>query len=178
MLRREEGFTLIELMVAIGLVAILMTMSVSALRSFWLERSLEASVDETVTQLRQTQGRAVGETHPLTYGLRFRPDSNTYSIVRFDPVDATNVGDDICEEVGNRTFEDGVVVDALAFSDASSDIMAACTTKLPGYLAGDDFLFFYARGSATPGSLTLLHTTLGDAETINVLPLTGRVTRS
>ena len=178
MRRRQEGFSLIELMVALGLAAILLTLSASTLRNFWLERSLEASVDETVTQLRQTQSRATGESHPLIYGLRFRPDSNAYSIVRFDPVDQTTLTDDICEEAGSRTFEDGVVVDSIAFGDGPSDLMSACSTAAAGYASGDDFIFFYARGSATAGTLSLRHTTTGDVMTLGVLPLTGRVTRS
>ena len=169
---------MIELMVALGLAAILLTLSASAIRNFWLGRALDASVDSTVTQLRQVQGRSVGETHPLTYGLRLRPNSNAYSIVRFNPRVATDPNDDVCEEVGTRTFEDGVVVSSMAFSDGSSAMMTACTTALPSYVAGDDFVFFYARGSATPGSLTLLHSTSGDSDVISVLPLTGRVIRS
>lgn len=178
MRRRQEGFTLIELMVAMGLAAILLTLSASTVRNFWLERSLEASVDETVTQLRQTQSRATGESHPLIYGIRFRANSNAYSIVRFNPLDQTTVVDDVCEEAGNRTFEDGVVVHAVAFDDGASDLMSACSTAASGYATGDDFVFFYARGSATAGTLSLRHSTTGDIKTIGVLPLTGRVTRS
>jgi type II secretion system protein H len=165
-MRREQGFTLIEALVVMLLASIVMTLAVQALRHYWLVQSLEQGEGEVISQLRQLQERAVSESHPLVYGARFKLNSSDWSIVRYNP-SATPTA---CTLENTLTFATGVKVSAANF-DAAPTI-----TGCPG--AGDSqykFVFFFARGTATGGQLTLTQPAIGRTRTITVTPLTGRV---
>jgi prepilin-type N-terminal cleavage/methylation domain-containing protein len=172
-LRKEEGFTFIEVLVTTVIFAVLLTLGASAFRHFWLERSLSDSAAELVSQLRQVQEQAVSETHPLVYGLRLKvapsysDESNLYSILSYNPDAAIGT---TCRERGTRRFESGVFVTDAEFTEPS------WIGECPGSSGLDNhFVFFYARGSATPGELTLEHTALDRTESVTVTAVTGRV---
>ncbi len=77
-MRREYGFTLIEVLATLVLMGILLGLSVPALRHFWLARALEGGADQVVSQLRQLQEEAISQSHPQVFGARFRPDSSQW----------------------------------------------------------------------------------------------------
>jgi prepilin-type N-terminal cleavage/methylation domain-containing protein len=166
--RSDAGFTLVELLVVITITGILLTLGASALRTYWLTQALEGSAEEIVSQLRQLQQRTDSESHPLVYGVRFEVGSSAWTIIRYDPSAALNK----CTTDGTRTFSDGVYVSAANFASPSNVNVTDCPNS------SQQFVFFYARGTATGGSLTLRHDITSDTETISVLPLTGRVRRT
>jgi hypothetical protein len=145
-----------------------LTLGASALRTYWLTQALEGSAEEIVSQLRQLQQRTDSESHPLVYGVRFEVGSSAWTIIRYDPSAALNK----CTTDGTRTFSDGVYVSAANFASPSNVNVTDCPNS------SQQFVFFYARGTATGGSLTLRHDITSDTETISVLPLTGRVRRT
>lgn len=176
---------MIELLVVMGLVAILMTLSAFALRHFWLVRALESGQDEVSTQLRRLQQRAVAETHPLVYGARFPQGGGpsvmrTWGLVRFNGNDLSTAADDTCQEFSTRELPDGVQVvsgSATAFDpDTLTDFCSQAITGVPGNPNNDRFVFFFARGNATGGQVTLQQAALdGRRRTVCVTPTTGRV---
>lgn len=173
-MRRQEGFTLIEILVAIALASVILTLGASALRSFWLVRSLEGGADGAVTQLRELQESAVSETHPIVFGAHFDVGTSDWRTVRYDPRLAPGSQ---CSIAGTRRFDTGVLVQSAAF-EADEAASAACIPLIPGS-TDTEFVFFFARGSATGGSLTLTHPSLGGRlKTVTVLPITGRVDES
>lgn len=175
MIRRQEGFTLIEILVALGLMAVLLTLSAGAARHFWLVRSLDAGAGATVTQLRGMQAQAAAESHPLVFGARFRAGSSEWGLVRFDPKSPTSSTDDECRQIGSRIFDAGVVVATVDFSDVVG-LTDTCRSQIPGATT-DEFALFYPRGTATPGSVALRQPVLGRTQTVTVTAVTGRVTR-
>jgi prepilin-type N-terminal cleavage/methylation domain-containing protein len=169
-MQREAGFTLIEMLVAMALSAILLTLGASALRNYWFVRSLHGAQDQSVTQLRDLQARVVSESHPLVFGLRFEPGQSDYSIVEYRP--ATTTSAEKCTET-DQSFDSGVVVKSAAFSTASG-ITAFCKGALGA--ATSQFVFFFARGTATEGNLVLEQPHLaGKSVKVTVTPITGRV---
>jgi prepilin-type N-terminal cleavage/methylation domain-containing protein len=170
---REGGFSLVELLVAMMLLGIMLTLSVFALRTFWLRRALDGSTKQATAQLRQLQQRAVAESHPLVYGARFTEDSDTYTLLKYNPADPTPPR---CTEMNTLTLEDGVEV-AAGTSFASSPYISSSQCGTVG--TGDHFVFFFARGTATGGTLKLTHEglvgTSRDTTMISVTNLTGRV---
>jgi prepilin-type N-terminal cleavage/methylation domain-containing protein len=165
---RSAGFTLVELLVVITITGILLTLGASALRTYWLTQALEGSAEEMVSQLRQLQQRTDSESHPLVYGVRFEVGSSAWTIIRYDPSAALNK----CNTDGTRTFSDGVYVSAADFDAPPNVNVSNCPSS------SQEFVFFYARGTSTGGSLTLRHDITSDTESISVLPLTGRVRRT
>lgn len=174
----ERGVTLAELLVVLGITALLVTIGAAAVRHYWLVRSLEGGADEVVTHLRRQQERAISESHPKIFGARFRLDSAEWGLVLFDPGPTP----DTCTQVDARRFNAGVIVSSdpalTSFATAVSDgvdVTAFCQSQT-GW-ANDRFVFFYPKGTATAGTLTLSLPSLGRTEQITVAALTGRVDR-
>ena len=164
--RNERGFTLIELLTALGLVAVLMTLGAGALRTYWLRQGLVRSSEVVVTEMRGAQQRAMAESHPVVYGLRFAPGSSDWSIVQFDPRKASNK----CIEVERHTFPTKVSVSAASFAGGGE----ATTTCRSALGSSSQLAFFFSRGTATAGSVTLRSPYVDSTKTVDVFGVTGR----
>ena len=171
----ERGFTLVEVLFVLALSSIVLSMGAFAVRNFWINRSVEGSADAVVSQLRQLQERTVSESHPLVYGARFKVGSSSWGLVQYDPK-GEGSADDSCKEVGTRQLEKGVVVKTVSFSDVAG-VTTLCRTAISG-AGSDQFIFFFARGSATEGSLVLEHPARTKTRTVSVSAITGRVSKS
>ena len=174
--RSESGFTLIELLITIGLMSILMTLAAFALRHFWFVRSLEGGKQQMITQLRQIHTRVGAASAPLVYGARFTAGSGEWDLVEYD----TSTPGAPCEPIREGTFDKelefdaGVVVSAADFASygttaGSNNITGPCLN------GATDIVWFFARGTATRGFVTIRQPILNRSETVCVAALTGRV---
>jgi prepilin-type N-terminal cleavage/methylation domain-containing protein len=167
----ERGFTLIEVLVAMALASILMTLGAFALRSYWINRSLEGSRAEVGSTMRQLQQQSVSESHPLVFGVRFTPGSGPtsatteWATLKYNP----NSSGPKCQVLQTNTFSTRVYVSAASFSPTSLDV-SNCTSG-----SGHAFVWFYARGTATAGSLTLSQPELDRELDVTVSGLTSRI---
>ena len=169
----EGGFTLLEVLIASVLMGIVLTLSVGALRHFWLVRALSGGTESVVTQLRSTQENAVSESYPVVYGVRFDVGTRNWYVLRYDPMNA-GAGDDTCTITERYSLESGVEIKTAAFmADAGITNFCKGTTAAPATAA---LAFFYPRGNATSGQLVLEHSGIGQTRTVSVAALTGRVT--
>ena len=77
---KKFGFTLIELMVVIGIVGIIMTFSTVNLLSLRNKSSLNSTVTQVIADIRQQQMKAMigNSSAPGYYGVHF--DGNTYTL--------------------------------------------------------------------------------------------------
>ena len=171
--RSEGGYTLVETMVVLMIVGLLLTLGVGALRQFWFHRALEGGADEVVAELRQLQVRSVSESHPLVYGAMFTKNEATWRFLQFDP-NGNGTADDSCTSFEKRSFNAQVTVGAATDFEIEPILTETCRTQL---LAGatDEFVFFYSRGTASPGSVVLESDVLDRSETITVGGLTSRI---
>jgi prepilin-type N-terminal cleavage/methylation domain-containing protein len=168
---REGGFSLVELLTATVLLGILLTLGAFALKTFWMRRALDGSTKQVTAQLRQMQQRAVAESHPLIYGAGFTEGSDTYTLLRYDPSAALTK----CTKIHTVDLEAGVkIAGGTSFASNPYITLSECPST-----AGDEFVFFFARGTATGGTLKLTHEGLvgksQDTTTIKVTNITGRV---
>ena len=175
-MRREEGFTLIELLAVCSITAILLTLGATAARHYWFTQSLKGAQDSIAAELAEVQERSRSQSHPIVYGLRLRPGSgpgvaSEVGVVRY------NYSSGSCTQVSTSRLDAGVYVDAASFTSVSPGPTASCRAGISGG-AADQFVFMFARGTATGGSLTLRHADIGNPRTVAVSQLTGRVTKS
>ena len=179
-MRRQGGYTLVELLVIMSITGVLLTLGATAVRNFYQRRALVSAQDEIVTQLRTVQQRVVAESNGRVYGARFRVDSSRWDTVRY--ITATNT----CSIVQRNSFEGGVEVSAVSFADSVSGLnlavaspagpIPACDALVAGT---DEFVFFLARGTGTPGNVTVINERLADrTRSVSVSELTGRVDES
>ena len=171
----QSGYTLLEVLVAMCLMGIILTISVGALRHFWLQRALNSGGENVLTQLRSTQENAVSESYPVVYGVRFDVGEDDWYVVRYDPMNA-GAGDDTCTVTESYALESKVKIDSASFTD-DVNITSFCRSAT-GSPATSAFVFFYPRGNATAGQVVLEHTGINKSVTIDVAALTGRVTKS
>jgi prepilin-type N-terminal cleavage/methylation domain-containing protein len=166
-MHREDGVSLIELLTTLALASVLVAFSALALRHYWFVQSLEKASDQVVTELRAAQQRVNAESHPVVYGVRFDPGSATWGVVQYDPRKSSNK----CISVGTRSLEGAVEIKAAGFT-GGGDAETSCSSALG---ADNEFAFFYARGSATPGSVTVESQQTGGTKVVDVAGVTGRV---
>lgn len=169
MMKREEGFSLIELLTVVAIMAILFTLGAFAVRHFWFVRSLEGGKQEMITQLRQIQQRVGAASAPLVYGARFTVGSGEWDLVEYDTSTGTT-----CKPISEGTFDKTIEFDAgVIVSDADFVTYEATPACLVG--GATDIVWFFARGTATRGSVTIHQPLLNRSETVCVAALTGRV---
>ena len=163
----DGGFTLVELLVVMSLSGILLTLSAIAVRHYSFEQGLEQSQQEVITEFRSAQARAMAESHPLVYGVRFEEGSKEWGLVQYDPRKSSGK----CTEVEVFSFEHGVILQGAEFASAGTPT-TECQSDVS---ASSDYAFFFPRGSATAGTVTLTSERL-DWETlvVEVRGLTGR----
>jgi prepilin-type N-terminal cleavage/methylation domain-containing protein len=167
---RQDGFTLVEVLTAMVLATVLMTLAATALRTYWLNRSVLAARAEVVAEMRRVQAQAVSESHPLSFGIRVKVGSSDWDVVRYDPgTDLASVADDTCTSTP-RKFSTGVVVSAASFDPPPGITVSKCPQA-----SGSAFAFFYARGTATAGDLTVRQPAVSRTESLRVIGLTGKV---
>ena len=177
-MRDQRGFTLIEVLVAAALVVVMIGLSTTALRRYWQLQQLNSARDSMLSTLHNTQQRSVSESHPLVYGVRFTPASSStstssmYAVVKYDPGSLSSTSDDTCTLVDTtQSVGSGVFVRDASFSAASTPVVVS---NCPSTGGTDKYVFFYARGTATDGTLTLKSGPLGQTRQIDVTGLTGR----
>ena len=184
-MKREEGFTLIEMLAMMALMAILLTLGAFAVRNFWLTRSLRGAQEEMVTQMRSIHQRAIAESR--VYGIYFRSGSSGWVVFRYTPgVAGTPPVPASCSRVTTGNFDAGVVatgIGATSFEGNAAgvsmgDAIATCLTAFGSGASNDDVVLFLPRGTATGGTVGFVNPNHDDpALQVRVLPLTGRVER-
>lgn len=173
--RGQAGFTLVELLTTFMLLTIAVTLTATALRHYWFVQSLEGGKDEVVTQLRGLQQRVISETFPLVYGARFTPDRSSWQHVQYDP-DSTPPR---CTKVQDGDLDGGEFSGDVRIQSANFAPYVSGGTNVSQLCrqgnANAEVVFFFARGTATAGRLTLVQPRLGRTKTVCVAGTTGRV---
>jgi hypothetical protein len=157
-----------------ALLSILVTLGAGAFRHYWLLHSLDSAQGDVASQLRQLQARVASESHPLIFGARFTPGAGEWRVIRYDQgSDRTSDSDDTCTAVGEGRSFGGVTF--VGPPDSGFTTPPGVTLSKCGGNPADMFVIFYAKGTATGGTLTLHSTSLDRTREIEVSSLTGRV---
>ena len=156
---RDSGFTLLEIMVVIGLMSLLSALGVGAWKSWAVAEAQKGAATDLQTVMRQTQVRAV--TEGVNFCVTFDTTANTYTVYRYTcHAPAGNV-----KVNGPFTLGDSRV----QLSDVNFTAVAPATSTE---------VTFRASGIATPGGLTITRSGSTKTYTLKVEGLTGRVSVS
>ncbi|MDQ3985702.1 MAG: prepilin-type N-terminal cleavage/methylation domain-containing protein [Actinomycetota bacterium] len=168
---KENGFTIVELLVTSLIITVAVTLGASAIRHYWRLQALRGSVEQVVSEMRGHQQEATSESHPYVWGTWFKSGSNRWGVVR------GNIKTGTCEVRSRRTFGGGVAIQSASFADIDTlSLSANCAAATE---SGAEIALFLARGTATGGSVNLTQADVsgGAPRTISVSPITGRVTQ-
>lgn len=156
--KREDGFSLIELLVVLSLIAIMSTIAMTSYQGYDKAQDHRGATREVVGFLRNSQVRAVAEA--TTFQCVFT--TSQLRIYRDGTVPATSA------PVRTYSLTEPRFNGNLEFVTASPNGFQHASGLLPNCL-------FYARGSATSGVIEVRRKDTGAEHEITVEGLTARV---
>jgi type II secretion system protein H len=155
--RRDAGFTLIEVLVTTSLLGLMMAIAISGWSS-WAKSSAHSGVAQEIeSMMRQTQQQAVTEGRAMC--VLFAPSANTYTVYR-----------GVCGEAG--------IVRVLGPVESGSRDVRIASPVFTSTAATPAGATFYARGTASPGTVRVTRTGSSKVYVLTVEGLTGRVSLS
>lgn len=147
---RDHGFTMIEVLVTIGLASVLMAFAVAGYHRWAVASEQSGTARELQSLLRNTQQRAVTEGTAMC--VQFDTAADTYRVV-----------EGTCADPGDQLQG--------PFPTADDRIELAS----PAFASGSQGVTFFARGTASAGSVQVVREGSSKVYTIDVEGLTGRV---
>jgi prepilin-type N-terminal cleavage/methylation domain-containing protein len=154
--RRDSGFTLLELVVAMSVLAILLAIGTPAWMNYGKNQDARSAARATVSVLRNAQVRAVAEE--VTYRVDIDSTARTLQTYRCQP---GTVPLACTLKVTKRLDGSSVRITSAAFTNSSGASTASA--------------YFYARGTASPGTVVIQRTGRPVRQVVEVEGLTGRV---
>ncbi len=154
----SAGFSLMEVMAVVAALAILMAISFPPLFAYTKSIGFKNAVNEVREDLNSAHEDAMSEaTASQVYGISFNTgayEGGTYDIFQTNP-DPNNV-------VRTVQLGSGVYIDS-----------ASCTGGTPPTTETD--CYFYAKGTATPGTIVICQNSCARQEQLTIVALSGRV---
>ena len=154
---RDSGFTLLEIIVVVGLVSVLAALGVGAWKSWTVAEAQKGAATDLQTVMRQTQVRAV--TEGKNFCIKFGTPADTYTVYRY-----------ACDESPEK------VNGPFTLGDSRVHLAGVQFHQPDGSLT--TMVNFRPSGSAWPGELTITRSGSPKTYTLDVEGLTGRVSVS
>ncbi len=178
--KKMAGFTLIELMVSIGILTLLLSLTLPNFKNFQARRDLRVQTDFVVNTIREVQNTvAVGGSYDDTsgmrhYGIHFSstPGENTMFIV-FADSDSSGESDgrytegvDTIVKYGQKLLRDGVEIQTFSESGRNLDLV---------FSPPESTLRVNGANMNTIVNLTLAHDRIEETTVVSLNTLTGQV---
>lgn len=153
---RDSGYTLVEVLVAVVLLGVLMAMAVGAWSSWARAHEQSGTARELQSLLRSTHQRAITEGNAMC--VQFDTLANQYTVYR-----------GVCADPGREELLGPYETDGGQVRLASPAFTGSTVTS---------GVTFFARGTATPGTVTVTRDGSSKIYTLAIEGLTGRVSLS
>ncbi|GAC1610060.1 MAG: hypothetical protein NVS3B26_14790 [Mycobacteriales bacterium] len=155
----DGGFTLIELIFVMSIVGVLASIGAFSFASWRTTAEEQGSAQQLVSQLRSTAELAISEGR--THCVDLNPAARSYTVWRYacDPVAGTAVSGTLQTQSPNVTFT----------------AILTEPSPLPLCPSGHSCLYFYPRGTAIPGTITVVSSQRPKVYTVHIEGLTSRV---
>jgi prepilin-type N-terminal cleavage/methylation domain-containing protein len=155
--RHDPGFTMIELLVTISLLGILMAIAVTGWSSWTRSSAHSGTATEIESRLRQTQQRAVTEARDMCVGF--------------------DTGRDVYTVYAGACDSGSLVRVTGPYAPSRADVRIT-SPSFTGRSSSSGGVTFYARGTASPGTVQVTQTGTAKVYTVHVEALTGLVSLS
>lgn len=153
--RDDGGFTLIETLTVMAVAGIMMGIAVWGYWSYRIRADHRGATAQVVSTLRNAQSRSISEAR--TYCVRVATTTRTLQLYRYS-----------CD-----TSAGGEIVGGTVDMPRGVSLADASFTRPDGTVSAD--AYFYPRGSASPGGLTVRRNGSDRTYTVSVEGLTARV---
>lgn len=155
---QDHGFTLIELLVVMAIAGVLASLGIFGFANWQTTAQHQGSAQELVSQLRNTAELALSEGR--THCVDLDAANRSYSVYRRE-----------CSAAGTlvsraRTTQSSAVTFTASMTEPTPE---------PPCPAGHDCVYFYPRGTATQGTITVASSKRSKLYTIHIEGLTARV---
>jgi len=129
----QKGFTLVELLISIGIIAFISSIVLLKYSSFDSTVLLKNAAYEVALALREAQAKSVSGSHQggdanFPFGVTFTPDSKNYTIFRYasaiDPspyYDVSESDPDLASNISTTTMERSILVTDVCINDGGVD---------------------------------------------------------
>jgi prepilin-type N-terminal cleavage/methylation domain-containing protein len=165
----DRGITLVELLVTMSLIGILGAIATWSLHTYSVGQSMKATTNDVLSEFRAVAQRATAEDRTYCVSI----DSATqYSLWRYscNPSEPTTPA---APKLVSTSYVNGnSLLKDVSFTSTSTNLAHTCR---PGTLG---CVFFYPRGNASGGSITVGRSGTSASRVISVVGLTGRAYQS
>jgi len=167
-LKRQRGFTLIEIMMTIAIVAILVTIGIPSMGSFFDKKRLIKGAETVYSQLQLARSEAIARsadifvnfswTNANIWGLGISTTSGCNPAVATPASQADWPGNNVCFLVvddGTGTVDSG---DLVQMRTVSTDYTGVNMTAAPVFVgdgSANEIAFDFVRGTASTGTIVL-----------------------
>jgi prepilin-type N-terminal cleavage/methylation domain-containing protein len=166
----SRAFTLIEIMVAVGILAVILTIGIPFFARQMHEDSMRKAVADITDLCRETRNRAVLSGQPME--LRIRPVDKTFSIAAGTAAVATTGGTPVGEGAGDSSADGGPTTRKL--SDHILIEWIGINLHADLQLEEQTGIFFYANGTSDE-AVMVLRSDRGEVRRITIEPVTGQI---
>ena len=152
----QDGYTLIELVVTMSIAGVLASIAMFGFWTWQAGAQQRGSASQYMSQLRNASERAIAQGR--TYCVDLAPDSRSYTVWQKNCGTGTQVAGPFTAQGVKVSF----AVSATLPAGATCPSSHSC-------------LYFYPRGTAVPGTVTVTSTARANVYTIHIEGLTSRV---